>query len=74
MRDVLRHAAGMLGELRTGELQPTKYFELYMMVSEACGLISCCACVSLSRAPAPSALHPIPSPRLLRSCTRFCNA
>ncbi|GFR39847.1 hypothetical protein Agub_g344, partial [Astrephomene gubernaculifera] len=32
MRDALKHAAGMLAELRTSQLQPQKYYELYMLV------------------------------------------
>ncbi|GLI69968.1 hypothetical protein VaNZ11_014715 [Volvox africanus] len=32
MRDSLKHAAGMLAELRTSQLQPQKYYELYMLV------------------------------------------
>ncbi|KAG2444706.1 hypothetical protein HXX76_001450 [Chlamydomonas incerta] len=31
MRDSLKHAAAMLGELRTSQLQPQKYYELYML-------------------------------------------
>ncbi|KAG2449014.1 hypothetical protein HYH02_005768 [Chlamydomonas schloesseri] len=31
MRDALKHAAAMLGELRTSQLQPQKYYELYML-------------------------------------------
>lgn len=32
MRDALRFASAMLGELRTSQLAPQKYFEVYMMV------------------------------------------
>lgn len=32
LKDALRYAALLLGELRTGELQPQRYFELYMQV------------------------------------------
>ena len=32
LKDALRYAAALLGELRTGELQPHRYFELYMQV------------------------------------------
>ncbi|EFJ43527.1 subunit of Retromer complex [Volvox carteri f. nagariensis] len=32
MRDALKNAAGMLAELRTSQLQPQKYYELYMLV------------------------------------------
>lgn len=34
MRDALKHASGMLAELRTSQLQPQKYYELYMQVSD----------------------------------------
>ncbi len=30
LKDALRYAALLLGELRTGDLQPQRYFELYM--------------------------------------------
>ena len=32
MREALRYAAAMLGELRTSSLSPQKYYELYMLV------------------------------------------
>ncbi len=31
MREALKHASAMLGELRTSQLQPQKYYELYML-------------------------------------------
>lgn len=31
MRDALRFSSAMLGELRTSQLSPQKYYELYMM-------------------------------------------
>lgn len=32
LRDALRYSAAMLGELRTSQLSPPKYYELYMKV------------------------------------------
>lgn len=32
LREALRYSAAMLGELRTSQLTPQKYFELYMHV------------------------------------------
>ena len=46
LREALRYSAAMLGELRTSQLTPQKYFELYMQTFtelqhlEVC-LISC---------------------------------
>ena len=48
LKDALRYAAALLGELRTGELQPHRYFELYMQVTHH-GLawpVACCCCVA----------------------------
>ena len=32
LRDALRFSAAMLGELRTSQLSPQKYYELYMLI------------------------------------------
>lgn len=32
LREALRFSAAMLGELRTSQLSPQKYYELYMLV------------------------------------------
>jgi hypothetical protein len=37
MRDALKHAASMLAELRTSQLQPQKYYELYMQAFDQMG-------------------------------------
>jgi len=39
LKDALRYAALLLGELRTGELQPQRYFELYMQVFDHMALL-----------------------------------
>jgi Vacuolar protein sorting-associated protein 35 len=41
LKDALRYAAALLGELRTGELQPHRYFELYMQVMHSTSSGSC---------------------------------
>lgn len=56
MREALKFSSAMLGELRTSQLSPQKYYELYMQafdqlvkleVSSAhaqSGLVNCCPC------------------------------
>jgi hypothetical protein len=39
LKDLLRHAAVMLGELRTGSLTPKAYYELYMSVFDHLGTL-----------------------------------
>ena len=43
MREALRFSAAMLGELRTSQLSPQKYYELYMLVFDQLVNLEVCA-------------------------------
>ena len=47
LRDGLKHAASMLGELRTSALGPKSYYDLYISATDG-GLCCCLLCLLLA--------------------------
>ena len=48
LREALRYSAAMLGELRTSQLTPQKYFELYMQTFTELQHLEVCLIIQLS--------------------------
>jgi hypothetical protein len=44
MKDALKSSAALLGELRTSQLSPQKYYELYIQASDELRYLQVCVC------------------------------
>lgn len=61
MREALRYASAMLGELRTSQLYPQKYYELYMLVFDQLGNLEVRSGTTGAHGPCTRRQSPLPS-------------